>query len=175
MLHRPHVPWTCFLLLILCLAAGCSGEEKARLQVGDRAPGFTTRDITGKTVSMEQLAGHPLILRFFLIDCKFCRADTAILNDFYSRYRDRGLQIVYIESIGVPEEDLKRFVHDLDIRFPVVREKGAELAALYSIRSLPLTVVIDADQKIIGAILGGISEGELNRLLGPWLQAGGQG
>ncbi len=169
MLRRTLLP--VFLLLALCLLPGCSREKSQPLKVGDQAPAFTATDITGRTISSSQLAGHPAVLRFFLIDCKFCKADTPVLNDLYKRYHDAGLEVVYIETLGVPDKEIRRFVHDLDIRFPVVQDKGAKIATRYNVKSLPLTVVIDPQGKIIGAILGGISGAELNRLLGPWLKA----
>ncbi len=166
---------TVFLLLtVLCLLAACSRESAPPLKVGDPAPAFTATDMEGRTIASSQFAGHPAILRFFLIDCKFCKADTPVLNELYTRYHDAGLQVVYVETLGVPDDDIRRFVHDLDIRFPVVRDRGAAIAARYNVKSLPLTVVIDPQGKIIGAILGGISRAELTGLLAPWLPATGQ-
>ncbi|HEB49307.1 MAG TPA: TlpA family protein disulfide reductase [Desulfobulbus sp.] len=170
MLHRALLPAFWFLLTI-CLLSGCSRQETPPLKVGDPAPAFTATDMEGRTISSTQLAGHPAILRFFLIDCKFCKADTPVLNDLYRQYNDSGLAVVYIETLGVPDDDIRRFVHDLDIRFPVVRDKGAGIASRYNVKSLPLTVVIDPQGKIIGAILGGISKAELTSLLAPWLPA----
>ncbi len=166
--HHRLLPRAC-LLLVLYLVIGCSRETAPPLKVGDPAPAFTVTDMDGRTVSSTEFAGHPAIVRFFLIDCKFCKADTPVLNDLYSRYRDAGLKVVHVETLGVPDADIRRFVRDLDIRFPVVRDEGAKIATSYNVKSLPLTVVIDPQGTIIGAILGGISAAELNRLLAPFL------
>ncbi len=86
--------WQVFLLICLLLPmllTACSQENVKKLEVGDSAPVFSLQDLDGNTFNLSDLKGSPVLLRFFLTDCKFCRADTPVFNDFYSRYHKKGL------------------------------------------------------------------------------------
>lgn len=157
------------LLLPLLLLAGCGSESKPPLNIGDPAPPFTVQDLQGQSISLADYQGLPVVVRFFLTDCKFCRADTPVLNQLFARYQDKGLRVLYVEPLGIDQPTLAAFAKELAIKFPVARDPGGKAAADYRVKALPQTIVLSPDHKIIAAILGGISEPELERLLTPYL------
>ncbi len=167
MLHR--LLRTILYVLLVVAVAACGAEKARPLKIGDRAPDFEARDINGRPVSLASYKGSPVVLRFFLTDCPFCRADTPVFNEFYEKYRQQGLKIVYINNTGVAPEEIRRFTEELQIAFPVVIDADKAIAARFHVKALPQTIVLDPDQRIIGAVLGGVSEAELDRLLGPFL------
>jgi peroxiredoxin len=156
------------LLLFLILSAACSQEKANKLQIGDQAPVFTLQDLEGKTMRLSDMKGSPVLLRFFLTDCKYCRADTPVFNDFYTRYHANGLQVLYIDSLGTNVEVVEAFVKELGILFPVAQDKDGTVSSDYQVRALPQTIVLDPQHTIIAAILGSVSEAELTRLLSPY-------
>lgn len=162
----------CFPLLLLftLLLGACGQEEINKLKIGDKAPGFSLQDLDGNRISLSEMQGSPLLLRFFLTDCNFCRADTPVFNDFYTRYHAKGLQVLYIDSLGVDSKVVKTFVQELGILFPVAQDHGGTVSASYNVRALPQTIVLDPDHNIIAAILGGVSEPELTSLLSLYLE-----
>jgi peroxiredoxin len=154
------------ILLALLLFAGCGQPEK-KLRIGDPAPAFSATSIDGESVSLAAYRGKPVILRFWSTDCKYCRADTPIFNRYFDRYREKGLRVVYVNTESTVAE-VREFVEDLEIVFPVVAEGGA-IAGKYQVRIVPQTIVLDPDHRIVAAILGGVSEEELQDLLGSYL------
>ncbi len=160
----------------LCLSAifffaGCSSEpakKASSLKIGDSAPTFGTKDLKGAPVSMDLYAGNPVVLRFWSTDCKYCRADTPIFNRYFDKYKDKGLKVVYINR-NSEEQTVHDFVADLDIVFPVVIDHDGSISKSYNIRLEPQTIVISPDHKILAAILGGVSETELESLIGKYL------
>ncbi len=153
-----------FLLLPVLLTA-CSQEKISKLKVGDSAPPFSLQDLNGNTITLSDLKGSPVLMRFFLTDCKYCRADTPVFNDFYTQFQSKGLQVLYIDSLGIDTKVVETFVRELGILFPVAQDKGGTVSANYNVRALPQTIVLDPEHKIIAAILGGVGEPELTRLL----------
>ena len=165
------IRWQVFLLVCLLLSmlfTACSQENVKKLEVGDSAPVFSLQDLDGNTFNLSDLKGSPVLLRFFLTDCKFCRADTPVFNDFYTRYHKKGLQVLYIDSLGIDQKVVKAFVKELGIVFPVAQDIGGTVSSSYSVRALPQTIVLDPEHTIIAAILGGVSEPELTQLLSPY-------
>lgn len=161
----------CLLLpvLLACLLLSCSQEKKQLLAIGDPAPGFTVTDLDGKEFTLSDYKGSPVIIRFFLTDCKFCRADTPVFNDYHARYGSRGLKIIYIDTLGVDKGALDASRKELDIAFPVASDEGGVISTSYTVKALPQTIILDPQHKIIAAILGGVSEAELHGLLSPFL------
>ncbi|MBU2538268.1 MAG: redoxin domain-containing protein [Proteobacteria bacterium] len=155
---------------VLCVLAACSGENQAakKLQIGDPAPEFSGTDLSGQPVSLAGYQGKPVVLRFWSTDCKFCRADTPIFNQYFEKYKDAGLRVVYVNRHS-DEATVHQFVDDLDIVFPVLIDKDGMISARYNIKLEPQTIIISPDHKILAAILGGVSEAELKNLLGEYL------
>lgn len=157
------------MLIFIPLSSGCSGENDRKLQVGDNAPVFSIKDLEGNRFDLSAMKGSPVLMRFFLTDCKYCRADTPVFNELYSKYRQLGLRVVYIDSLGVDPKVVKTFARELGILFPVAQDREGTVTQKYMVRALPQTVVLDPDHKIIAAILGGVSKEELEQLLSPFL------
>ena len=156
-------------LLLVALLLSCSEEKKENITVGDQAPGFSVTDLDGNTISLSDYQGLPVVLRFFLLDCKYCRADTPVFNDYYSRFYGKGLRVLYIDTLGTGARELQVFIKELAIAFPVARDIEGKVAADYRVKALPQTVILDPQHKIIAAIFGGVSEPELNSLLSQYL------
>ena len=62
------------------LLSGCKDDSSNRLKIGDTAPDFDIVDLQGTRMSSDQWRGSPVILRFWDTECKYCRADSPIIN-----------------------------------------------------------------------------------------------
>jgi peroxiredoxin len=166
---------TTFLLFLFTIAAAimllnsCSGGNKKAIRVGDTIASFSGTDLKNKSFTLSSHKDKPVIVRFFLIDCPYCKADTPIFNKFYEKYRQQGLEIVYINNNGKNVEEVLTFAQDLDIDFPVIFDPEGAIAKQYNVRVQPLTMVLSPEHKLLAALLGGVSEAELDELLGKYL------
>ncbi|MBI5556299.1 MAG: TlpA family protein disulfide reductase [Deltaproteobacteria bacterium] len=161
-----------FFALLAVWACG-QDDRPGALHVGDQAPDFSVTDMKGGQVTLRQWAGFPVILRFWSTDCQYCRADTPVFNRYFNDYREKGLKVVYLNN-GASSAEVESFVQELDIPFPVVLDDGGKVAALYRVKAVPQTIVIDPRQRIIAAILGGVGQAELEELIGTYLDKGGR-
>jgi peroxiredoxin len=168
------LPWRPLCQIVLIAVFGtlflnsCSDRPQG-IKIGDPAPAFTARDLDGNVFSLPSYNGKPVIIRFWSTDCKYCRADTPGFNRYFERYKDH-LGIVYI-NMEAELPDLIRFVSDLEIEFPVISDKKGKIAALYHVKLLPQTIILDPDHRIRAAMIGGVSGDELHDLLEPYLHA----
>lgn len=156
--------------LFFLLAAACSPGNSDRLKIGDRAPDFSITDLNGNHLSATAWQGSPVILRFWDTECKYCRADTPIVNRFFDQYQQRGLKVLYVAMANETIAGVRSFIQDLDIVFPVALDHEGRMAADYQVRMVPQTIFISPDQKIITAILGGVGEAEIEELVGKYLK-----
>ena len=153
----------CFLLA-LTLLGGCSGDKSARLKMGDPAPDFLIEDLKGKSHRLSDFKGLPVVIRFFVTDCKFCKADTPIFNDYYNKYQDQGLKVLYLTTT-VDRTKVEKFAADLQIPFPVAIDYNKTVTKLYNVKVEPQTIILNSEHLIKGAILGGVTEPELDEIL----------
>ena len=164
-----HLVWVaCCLLLIVCTLS-CSNEKSKRIKIGDPITPFTAEDINGKVIALDDYKDNPVILRFFLVDCKYCTADTPAFNAYFEKHQSNGLRIVYINNDAPNVETVREFAEKLAIRFPVIADPEARIAALYNIKAQPLTLMLAPEHQLLAALLGGVSEDELADVMGSHL------
>lgn len=156
------------LIVALGFVVSCGHGNGKPIRKGDKVPTFSTIDINGNRISLDDYKGNPVILRFWSTDCKFCKADTPIFNRYFDEFKDKGLKVVYINTAQT-EQEVREFIDDLDIVFPVVLDKDKMIAKSFNVRIEPMTIIITPEQKLLTAILGGVGEAELKELAGKYL------
>jgi len=154
----------------ILLLNGCSGDNKKAIRTGNVLSSFSDTDIGGQPFSLASHKGNPVIVRFFLLNCPYCKADTPIFNKFYDKHRQKGLEIVYINNNGANSNEVKRFADELNIQFPVIFDPEGKIAKQYNIKAQPLALILSPEHKLLAALLGGVSEAELNELLAQYFQ-----
>jgi thioredoxin-dependent peroxiredoxin len=66
-----------------------------RLKAGDKAISFSAETIEGKTISLEQFAGKPLLLMFYrYASCPMCNLRLRDFAQHFPRLHARGLEVV---------------------------------------------------------------------------------
>lgn len=159
------------ILMLLMVLAGCQQERKGGpLMAGDIAPDFAAKDLDGNVIVLSSLAGRPVVVRFWETNCRYCRADTPIFNSYFEKYRDRGLQVIYVSSFYENMQAVNDFVRLFEVPFPVVMDEEAKLADLYNVKLYPQTFMIGPDRTILANLFGGVGEAEFNEILGKYLK-----
>jgi peroxiredoxin len=156
------------MAILLC---SCSQEEIAEeIAVGATAPDFCLKDTEGNIIILSNYAEQPIVLRFFETDCRFCRADTPIINVYFEKYKDKGLEVFYVAAFHETKETVTSFMQDLDVPFPVIIDESGDLAESYDVILYPQTIIIAPGRKIRAIVPGGVGEAELDELVGPYLE-----
>lgn len=159
-----------YLVFSVLFLNSCSGDSKKAIRTGDTLAPFSGTDLQGKPFSLAAHKGSPVLVRFFLVNCPYCKADTPFFNKFYDKYHQKGLEIVYINNNGTSPGEVQQFADELQIRFPVIFDPDGTLAKKFNIKVQPLTLVLSPEHKLLAALLGGVSEAELNELLGQYFE-----
>lgn len=158
------------LILAIIFLVGCTGDEVEKvIEVGSDAPDFCVKDLDGNIVILSYYKEDPVILRFWETDCRFCRADTPIINVYFEKYKERGLKVFYISASTETKAAVTEFIKDLEVPFPVIMDVDAKIADMYNILLYPQTLIIEPGQKILAIIPGGVGEADLDELIGPFL------
>lgn len=134
-------------LLIIPLLINTASSQ-AMLQTGKEAPAFSLKDINGKETGLAQYSQKKAVVILFWATWS-ANSQKALkrFEDFYKKYKDKGIQIVAINANNqiIANEDLeaiKKLVKDLDITFPVLLDQGLKTFHGYETIALPSTIIV---------------------------------
>lgn len=129
-----------------------SWQQRDLVPQGDSAPGFELRDLTGKTVRLEDYRGKQVVVHFWATWCGVCRREFGDLNAFQAERGD-GVALLTIVADGESPEALQDFVAEHDLRYPVLLGTPEVLAA-YAVRAYPTSYIVGADGRIQDRTVG---------------------
>lgn len=141
------VTLTVFLLSFMTFSLPLSMAEAAPdnlpgLRVGEKAPDFELMTLDGKTVKLSDYRGKKVVLNFWATWCPPCKAEMPDIQKFYNETDDN----VEILAINIdPQYDVKKFVREANVTFPVLLDSKDEVNNLYRILTIPTTYFIDGE------------------------------
>ncbi len=132
----------------------------------DKAPDFTALDKDGNEVTLSEIISEkkkPVIMNFWATWCPPCVSE---LPHFEVMYKEYGEQIEFLMvnlTDGYDEtiEKVNAFTKDNSYTFPVYFDTKANASVAYSISSIPLTVLVDAEGNIVASQVGAMDEATL--------------
>lgn len=144
LIHLLLIP-VLMLLLVSC-------EFKPSLNIGDSAPEFTITKATGGSISLEELRGEVVALRFWQESCPTCIAEMPLLSEIVARYGER-FRLIAI-NMGDSKEAVLEFKERFDISYTLGLDSKQEVAAKYGVVAVPTTYIIDKEGIIREKIFG---------------------
>ena len=117
------------------------------------APDFSLPTPEGKTVALTQLRGKVVFLNFWATWCPPCRVEMPSMERLYKEFKDQGLVILAID-MGESPKLVSRFMSEFRLSFPALLDVDMRVAALYRVRGIPATFLIDRNGRMVGAAVG---------------------
>ncbi len=143
--------------------------------VGQFAPLFDlpALNYSEERLALSDLAGQPVLLSFWTTWCPYCRRQTPVLVDAYSRYRDQGVQFVGID-VKESRAPVANYIDAHQMEYPVVLDAEGATAAQYAVRGFPTTYFVDGSGRVVARYVGQLSPEQVNTYLDQLLAASGQ-
>jgi peroxiredoxin len=132
-------------------------EKLESVAVGKIAPDFTQNDQEGNPVSLSSFKGKYLLIDFWASWCGPCRHENPNVVKLYTEFKDKGFDILGV-SLDQKKEAWLKAIEDDQLTWSHVSDlKGwkNEVANLYGVSSIPHTVLLDKEGKIIAKNLRG--------------------
>jgi len=128
-----------------------------------RAKNFTLGVLghPGKQLSLQSMAGHPVIVNFFASWCEPCQQETPLIARFYQARQG------HVAIIGVDVNDsagkAMAFVRKSRVTYPVAVDPMPMKAAIaYNLPGLPATFFLNARHLIVKRVYGPVTQAELD-------------
>lgn len=115
--------------------------------------------ISGNTYRLgERTLGKVVLVNYWATWCPPCRAEQPALSRIATAYRARGLEVVGVSlDTDDPPAAVRRYGAEYRVPYPLVL--GAEDAALtFSMRAVPVTILLDRRGRIAKVITGSVDE-----------------
>ncbi|NIO06787.1 MAG: redoxin domain-containing protein [Deltaproteobacteria bacterium] len=129
--------------------------ERDLVEVGDEAPNFRLRDLTGNVVSLSQLRGKVVLLNFWATWCGPCRVEMPMMEQLYRTLPRQEFEILAVSTDPQGAVVTRPFQEDVGLTFPILHDPDMRTGLTYGARSLPMTFMVDrrgiVRQKIFGA------------------------
>ncbi len=136
-----------FLLTLMTITlthtmAEAAPDNLPGLKVGEKAPDFELKTLEGKTVRLSDYRGKKVILNFWATWCPPCKAEMPDIQKYYTEADDN----VEILAVNIdPQYDVKKFVREANVTFPVLLDSNDEVNTMYRILTIPTTYFIDGE------------------------------
>lgn len=126
-------------------------------RVGNVAPDFTMNDTQGNPVNLSDFRGKYLLLDFWAGWCRPCRAENPNLVNLYSKYNGAQFEILGV-SLDSEKGYWEQAIAQDGLTWPQVSELkqwNSEVVGLYGVQSIPFSLILDPEGKIIAKNLRG--------------------
>jgi peroxiredoxin len=116
------------------------------------APNFALRDLTGKSVSLEQFRGRRVLLHFWATWCGVCKLELPSLRALHANLdADEVLLTVVEDSDDV--EAVRRFAQEHELNYPILLGSEAVIAQ-YRVSAYPTNYYLRKDGSISATSVG---------------------
>lgn len=139
-------------LLVLVVIAVSTWQTRKHLSGGSPAPAFALRKLDGGEVRLADLHGKRVLVHFWATWCGVCKLEPGALNAVHD---DLGPDEVLLSVVANSEdlEEIRRFVKEHEIRYPVLLADDAVLRA-YRVGAFPTNYFIARDGTISASSVG---------------------
>lgn len=152
---------TAAVLTLTLLGLGCAGMGA---RVPRPAPDFevsvVSGEMAGKTVSLADFKGRPLVLNIGAIWCPHCLSELPSFAAAHEKYKDdTAILMVFIKS---EREAIDELLKEKELPFMVAHDPSSAVGKAFGVKAIPVTLFIGPDGVITEEHVGGLSESKLS-------------
>lgn len=132
-------------------------DAQRKTAIGAEAPDFSMNDQNDQPIKLSSLRGKVVLIDFWASWCAPCRQENPNVVKLYEQFHPKGFEILGVsldrgkeEWLQAIKDDKLSWLHVSDLQY-----WQNEAARMYSVNSIPQTILIDAEGKIIAKGLRG--------------------
>lgn len=142
------------LAFVILLAWGLRNRNASQPLEGTQAPDFTLSLFDGYQaglgphVQLSALRGQVVVINFWASWCLTCRDEQLFLEQAWQRYKDEGVLFLGVDYVDT-EPAAREYLQQYGVTYPNGPDIKTRISALYRIRGVPETFVVDRSGQIV--------------------------
>jgi cytochrome c biogenesis protein CcmG, thiol:disulfide interchange protein DsbE len=112
-------------------------------------------------LGLAELEGTPFVLNFWASWCNPCRDEAPILEQGWRRHSGRGVLYLGLNMQDVTDDALA-FLDEFAITYPTIRDQDKDVATSYGATGIPETYFVSSQGRVVGHVVGVVSEQQLD-------------
>ena len=117
---------------------------------------FTAETLDNHEIKLSEINKEsPILISFWALWCKPCRAEIKFLEEYYNKYKSKGFSIIGINQDSPRSlAKVKAFVNSHNLTFPVVLDPNQEIFQKFNGQSIPLSILFNKEGEIVYSHIG---------------------
>jgi cytochrome c biogenesis protein CcmG, thiol:disulfide interchange protein DsbE len=132
----------------------------ASTNVGDAMPAYSAKTLDGAPYDLASEKGSVVLVNVWATWCGPCRFEIPELQKMHDEHGKHGFKVVGVSVDEGDAKDVKQFVADQKMTYPIVLDPDGRIANLLATTVLPTSVLLDRHGKIVWREIGAIPAGE---------------
>jgi Peroxiredoxin len=142
-----------FIALTVAVLAGIGAWFAWR--PAPQAPEVAFTTITGERLSMADLKGKVVLVKFWATSCVTCVKQMPDTVEHYEQYHDRGYETIAVAMSYDPPNYVLNFAQTRQLPFKVALDTQGEIARAFGdVRLTPTAFLVDREGRIVKRYLG---------------------
>lgn len=118
--------------------------------IGKIAPNIQLENRDGKKFNVHDIQAEYTILYFWAYDCGFCKKATPVMNEFYEKFKEKGVKLVGVcRKFGKDVPECWKYVDENGTQNWIHATDPYNYAKVYYVKTTPQVFILDKDKKII--------------------------
>lgn len=123
-------------------------------EIGSKAPDFTLTTVYGRSLSLSDFQGSPILVNFWSTRCAPCVIEMPIIQEVYDKRSNQGL-VVFAINISDSAMATKNFITSRGFTFISMVDPGMKVFQKYCLpQAIPVTLFVDGEGTLKAVKLG---------------------
>lgn len=169
----------CFLVLLLftvhCLLFtvlfACTKGDKdiSETLAGKPAPNLSLKDLYEKEITLADMKGKVILLRFWSTRCPSCKEEMPRLESIYKDLKAKGFEILAI-NVEDTKEKAASFAKEFNLTYPILMDEDQKVAGVYKVFGVPTSFFVDKQGIVRERAFGDMNSKAIENIVLPLLE-----
>jgi thiol-disulfide isomerase/thioredoxin len=116
------------------------------------------KNLDGTTFKLQDKKGKVVLVNLWATWCGPCINEMPHLNEMQEKYKDKGFEVIGLDSDNESKEDIEAFAAKQKLNYPLGWADGAlmtEFVKLTRLNGIPQSILINREGQLTGVFTGG--------------------
>lgn len=141
-LNKKYYRWIAEITLILIVIFAVRLWQQ-RDVISDTAPNINASMLSGQNFNLYQDNRRPILIHFWATWCPVCKLEQSNIESISKKY-----PVITVAMQSGDNNELKQFMQEEALSFNVINDDGGVLSKAYRIKGVPVSFIINKDNKV---------------------------